>query len=135
MPARAIRARLRHRACLQAPSVIDEIFGVFAEFAVQHLGIGSAYAGQVVCAVLRQTPRNARPNAPDIGDGAVKPHLALERFGVKLSDAVGRVLGTDIKRYLRLKHILADARRGRNTRDPEGGIHELARERARVGTV
>ena len=68
----------RDGARLLAPSVVDKVFGVHAELPAEHFGVQGGHAGKVLRAVACQTTRDARPDAPDVRDRAVKPDL-LER--------------------------------------------------------
>ena len=135
MAARAVAARLLDGARFQAPRVVDKVFGVFAELAAQHLGVDGANPRKVVRAVLGQAAGDARPDAPDVGDRAVEPDLALERLVVKLADAVAGVLRANVERHLRLEHVRSDAGRGGDIRNLEGAPHQAFCERARVGAV
>ena len=135
MAAWAVAARLLDGARLKAPRVVDKIFGVFAELAAQHLGIDGANPRKVVRAVLGQAASDARPDAPDVGERAVEPDLALERFVVKLTDAVAGVLRANVERHLCLEHVRPDAGRGGDAGNLEGAPHQAFCERARVGAV
>ena len=83
-----------------------------------------AYAREVEDAVPLESSRDAGADPPDVGDGAVKPNLALPRVVVEYADAVGSMFGAHVERHLRHEEIHPDARRGRDAGALEGCIHE-----------
>ena len=96
-------------AGFHAVGMVDEIFGVHAEFAVERALVQAAHAAQVVHAVLGQALRDARSDVPDVGDGPVGLDGALEFRLVQKADVVVGVLRRDVERHLRQKQVRPDA--------------------------
>ena len=59
---------------LLAPGVIDEEFGVYSEFAIEHIFWQLRYVIKRARSVLGEPRRNAGADVPNIGDGLVVPH-------------------------------------------------------------
>ena len=90
--------------CRLAPEgVVDEIFGIDAEFVVEQVLVECGDAHQVVDAVFLETGRHAGADAPDVGDGAMGPDLLAKDLVVEYANAAGYVLGGDVERHLGLE--------------------------------
>ena len=90
--------------CRFAPEgVVDEIFGIDAEFVVEQVLVECGDAHQVVDAVFLETGRHAGADAPDVGDGAMGPDFLAKGPVVEYADAAGYVLGGNVERYLGLE--------------------------------
>ena len=83
--------------------MVDEILGIDAELVVKQVFIERRGAHQIVDAVFLETGRHAGADAPDVGDGAVRPDFLAERLVVEYADAAGYVLGGDIECNLGLE--------------------------------
>ena len=125
----------RDGARFLAPSMVDKVFGVHAELPVEHFGVQGGYAGKVLRAMACQTPRDARSDAPDVRDRAVKPDLLLERAFVQETDVVGRVLGRDVQGYFGQEQVRSHAGGSTDAGLLENGGHERSRECARIHAV
>ena len=100
---RAIGLDIGDGCRLTPEGVVDEIFGVDAEFVVEQVFVECGDAHQVVDAVFLETGRHAGADAPDVGDGAMGPDLLAKGLVVEFADATGHVLGGDIECYLGLE--------------------------------
>ena len=90
--------------CRLAPEgVVDEIFGIDAEFVVEQVLVECGDAHQVVDAILFESGCHTGADAPDVGDGAVGPDLFAKGFVVEYANAAGYVLGGDVERHLGLE--------------------------------
>ena len=89
--------------------MVDEVFGVHPEFPIEDLLVERGDSHQVVDAVRFEPVRYARPYAPDVGEGAMRPDVLAESFGIERADSVLLVFGADIEGHLRQKQVGADA--------------------------
>ena len=117
-------------ARLDALRVVDQVLGRHAELAVQKRIVERGHPHQVGRAVFGEARRDARSDAPDVGDGPMPPDLLAKQLLVEVPDAVVDVLRRDIERHLGQEQIGADARGGADAAPREHGVHELARELA-----
>ena len=122
-------------AGLHAVRVVDEVLGVDPELAIEHLGVEPAHTEQVVHAVFLKTCRNTWADVPDVGDGAVRPDLLLERHLVENADAVGRMLGRDVERDLGKEQVGSDAGSGADVLLSAHGVYEHLRKALRVDPI
>ena len=83
--------------------MVDKILGIDAEFVVEQVFVEGRDAHQIVDAVFFEAVCHARPDAPDVGDGAVRPDFLAERLVVEYADAVGYVLGGNVECHLGLE--------------------------------
>ena len=124
MPAGLVGVDVGDGARLDAVGVVDQVLRVHAELAVQRGLAHLAYAAQVVHRVLRQAPRDARADVPDIGDGPVGLDSALELGLVEKADAVPGVLRRDVERHFRQEQVRPDPCRGAHARLGQHRLHE-----------
>ena len=114
--ARPVRLDLLDGAGLDSPGMVDEQLRVDAKLVVEHLLGEQRHLAQAARPHRREAPRESRPYAPYVGDGAVRPDEALEALLVELPDVVRGVLCRDVERHLGEKEVGPDARRGADSR-------------------
>ena len=91
-------------SCRLAPEgVVDKILGIDAELVVEQVLVECGDAHQIVDAVFFESCCHAGPDAPDVGDGAVRPDFLAERLVVEYADAAGYVLGGNVECHLGLE--------------------------------
>ena len=132
---RHVGLNLGDGAGLHAVRMIDEILGVDPKLTIEHLLIEPAHAEQVAHTVFFKTSRNARADVPDVGDGAVRPDLLLERRLVENADAVGGMLGRDVERDLGKEQVGPDTGGGADVLLGAHRIYEHHRETLGVDPV
>ena len=88
---------------LATKGMVDKILGIDAELVVEQVFVECGDPHQVVDAVFLEAGRHAGADAPDVGDGTVRPDLLAEGFVVEYADAAGNVLGGDVECNLGLE--------------------------------
>lgn len=80
--------------------MIDEEFGVYSEFAIEHIFWQLRYVIKRACAMFGEPRRNAGADVPNVGDGLVVPHGFPKRGLGEFSDEIGALLCEHVERNL-----------------------------------
>ena len=83
--------------------MVDQILGIHAKLVVEQVFVERCDAHEIIGAVLFETRRHAGTDAPDVGDGAVRPDLLAKGLVVKYPDTAGHVFGGDVERHFCLE--------------------------------
>ena len=100
---RAIGLDIGDGRWLAPKGVVDKIFGIDAELIVKQVFVERGDTHQIVDAVLFEAGCHAGADAPDIGNGTMRPDLLAKGLVVEYADAAGYVLGGNVERYLGLE--------------------------------